>query len=206
MTFDLYTNYFNPQHEKRSSELRKAILANCESGLFQKVYLVHDERCKKDISHPLIEWIYLEWRPKYDDFFRLVNFKTEDETINLIGNTDIVFDSSLLFLEHINFDNTIVELSRYEPCGRIKNTGEDIWIWKGKVKPQVWGQLPLGELGCDWRITYEFRKAGYRVVNPSLDITTWHVHDSNIRYYPNQNKWYSHEDNHTCPIYISQIS
>ncbi len=205
MILDLYTNYFNPQHEVRANELRKTILHNCELGIFRKVYLIHDGKCIKDIDHPSIEWIYLEWRPQYADFFRLVNFNTKENTINLIGNTDIAFDASINFLEHININDTIIELSRYERDGRIKNTGEDIWIWKGKLKPQVWGNLPLGELGCDWRITFEFRKAGYRVVNPSLDITTWHNHDSNIRYYANENKWYSHEDNHTKPMKINML-
>lgn len=205
MTLDLYTSYFNPPNEKRANELKRAILSNCESGLFRKVYVFYDAKCRRDISHPLLEWVFLEWRPHYADFFHTVNFKTEDETINVVGNTDIVFDSSITFLEHMDLKDTVVELTRYEPDGRIKNYGEDIWIWKGKIKPQVWGNLPLGELGCDWRITYELRKAGYSVVNPSKDITCWHIHDSNVRYYPNTNKWYPHEDNHTAPQRIALI-
>jgi hypothetical protein len=205
MIIDFYTSYFNAPNERRASELKKAILANCESRLFRKVYVIHDAKCRKDIEHPLLQWVYLEWRPHYDDFFRLVNYMTDSETINAIGNTDIVFDPSIYFLENIDLTDTIVELSRYEPDGRIKNYGEDIWIWKGKIKPNVWANLPLGELGCDYRITYELRKAGYKVVNPSLDVTTWHVHESNIRYYANQNKWYPHGDNHTKPTKIAMI-
>lgn len=205
MRLELYTSYFNPPSELRSNELKHAILSNCNSGLFDKVYIIHDAKCRKDIDHPLIEWIFLEWRPTYSDFFNIINFNTDPDTINVMGNTDIAFDGSIRFLDRIDFNDVIVELSRYEKDGRIKNTGEDIWIWKGKLKPQVWGGLPLGELGCDWRITFEFRKAGYRVVNPSLDIITWHIHDSNIRYYGPKNKWFTEYDNHTPPTFISLI-
>lgn len=205
MKLDLYTSYFNARDPKRAEELKRSILTNCKSGLFRKVYVIHDAKTVKDFDHEVLEWVFLEWRPHYSDFFNIINFKTEDDTINCMGNTDIIFDPSIKFLEHIDLNDTIVELSRYERDGRIKNTGEDIWIWKGKIKPQVWGNLPLGELGCDWRITYEFRKAGYRVVNPSLDILTWHEHDSNIRYYAQQNRWFNDYDNHTPPTKIMLI-
>ncbi len=41
----------------------------------------------------------------------------------------------------------------------------------------------MGKLGCDNRLAHELEKAGYTVVNPSLTVQCWHLHNKNERGY-----------------------
>jgi len=202
---NLFVNYWNPIHKQRREEIRKAVIDNCNSGLFENVFLIHDKACLKDIEHDKITWLFLEWRPSFRDIFAHINFYGRNADANICANTDITYDESIFRIFELEHENICLELSRYEPNGKIENCGEDAWIFFNSVKPHLWAELPLGELGCDYRITHELRKAGYHVFNPSLDVKSYHVHQSNIRYYSgHKNDWYK-GDNWTNPCFIKDL-
>jgi hypothetical protein len=67
---------------------------------------------------------------------------------------------------------------------------QDVWIWKNILKNYEDKEcnFTLGKLGCDNKIAYIFHQMGYKVLNPSLEIITYHLHkEENDRLY--ERKW-----------------
>jgi hypothetical protein len=79
-------------------------------------------------------------------------------------------------------------LSRYEMLLDTKNDlnedfgSFDTWIWKGKIIENV-GNFRMGIGSCDVRLAREMYENGYNLKNPSLDLKTYHIHCTNIRYW-----------------------
>ena len=125
-------------------------------------------------------------KPTYDFFFKKVNEVTELDDINIICNSDIFFDDTIKYVEHIKHKEFYAILRwEWQPNGaRLteRPDSQDTWIWRGKVE-NVFGDFSLGIRGCDNRIAHEFNKAGYKIINPAKTIRTYHVHNSEIRNY-----------------------
>lgn len=137
----------------------------------------------KDINYILIR---SEDKLKYNDYFNLINNYSNEEDINIISNLDIYFDETINLCKQITKEHFLA-LSRWEMTGNIVKFGnrqdsQDCWIYKGKIN-NINGDFYTGMQGCDNRIAYEAEAAGYQVINPSLDIKTYHVHVCNVRDY-----------------------
>jgi hypothetical protein len=85
-------------------------------------------------------------------------------------------------------ENQMYALSRWDLDEDMKakhhNTwdSQDTWIFKNSIKSGNY-DIPLGIPGCDNRIAYELKEAGYEVINPSKTVKTYHYHLSNYRSY-----------------------
>ena len=128
-----------------------------------------------------------EFRPTYNDFIHAANFYADAETISIIANTDLIYSGLEKLTAYTFKPFECLELSRYETNGAIVNTGEDAWIFKGKINPSMDVDFYLGQLGCDWLFTKRLREAGYQVRNVSQDVHAIHVHDSKVRNYKPHN-------------------
>lgn len=105
--------------------------------------------------------------------------------INIIANSDIVFDGTI---EHVVLlpENRAYALSRYEPDGKLFNRpdSQDVWIFHASVKTLLESlDVNLGTPGVDNRLAFELINAGYMLSNPSKSVRTWHIHATNIREY-----------------------
>jgi hypothetical protein len=124
-------------------------------------------------------------RPTFDDFFETINRTTKEGDINIISNTDIYFDHSILLTKTIKV-NELFLLNRWDVLSdseiRLfpKYSTADVWIFKGKVR-EISASYYLGQLGCDNKLLYDLHKAGYAILNPALSILSYHLHSSNIR-------------------------
>jgi hypothetical protein len=73
-------------------------------------------------------------------------------------------------------------LSRWATADTIKpklynhNASQDVWVFKGPVKPELKANFPLGVPRCDNKLLFELQEAGYRVLNPAFSIKSFHVH------------------------------
>ena len=127
-------------------------------------------------------------KPQYRAMFEKINQLTGPDDINIICNSDIFFDDTILIAAQRLKHREVFALSRWDYINsqQIKlfdrADSQDTWIWKGYMQ-NVIGNFTLGKRGCDNRIAYEFKDAGYKVSNPSKTIKTYHVHNSNIRNY-----------------------
>lgn len=146
---------------------------------------------QKNIENKFINLIIIESQNRltYNDFFKKINKLSEDEDINIICNSDIFFDDTIALVNNIKSKEAYA-LTRSEISSNgtseffHRPDSQDTWIVRGQVK-NVDGDFLLGKRGCDNRIAYEFRKAGYDIYNPSQSIKTYHLHNSNIRTYTN---------------------
>lgn len=116
--------------------------------------------------------------------------------INIIANSDIYFETFdlkntvNLFTRHPARNMICFALTRWDvlPDGQVqymnRADSQDTWIFYGAV-PKIEGAdfYVGGVAGCDNKIAYLLALNGYKVANPSIDIMTYHVHNSQIRNY-----------------------
>jgi uncharacterized protein (DUF2235 family) len=166
---NLFYNYYTDKNKDRQKEI--------------------DFCLEKNLSNQFINTIIIESQSKlsFNDYFNKINLVTTLEDINIICNSDIYLDQSIINCLSIK-SNECFALSRWDtvenkdPIFYNHPDSQDTWIFKGKIK-DIYGNILLGTPGCDNRISYEIEKAGYVLSNPSKKIKTYHVHLSNIRNY-----------------------
>jgi len=124
-------------------------------------------------------------RTSYSDFFELTKEYPND--INVLANSDIYFDESIDLCRNMRATD-IYAISRwgFRKDGELYldanskhrdklSRSQDVWVCKG-VPLRVFGDIDMGVDGCDNRIAHEIASAGYRVMNPCMDIKCYHKH------------------------------
>lgn len=184
MKINLFTSYFESGNEARQAELDLCLRENTNNRLINKIYLTNEGNRRFGRKIKVIS----KTRPTFSDFFKSINIFSGQEDVNIIANSDIYFNSSLLMLESLYEENTCFALSRSDLIrGELKTwhspDSQDAWIFFGKIKKDIYGDFLLGKPGCDNRIAYEIQKAGYKIINLCKTITIIHVHCSQIKSY-----------------------
>lgn len=125
-------------------------------------------------------------RPTFSDLFYQINLSAEPEDITVIANSDIYFES--IFDFNLIQANQVYALSRWDwQAGKATlydhEDSQDVWAFRGKIKPVSDCDFGLGVPGCDNAIAERLQRAGYTVLNPSRSIKSIHLHTSNVRNY-----------------------
>ena len=181
---NLFINYYVSDNEIRKAEYIYSINTNLGNRYIDKVFIfLNDGVCPFE-KHSKVVQILGYTRPTYQQMFNEINACAHPEDINILSNTDIIFDNSLYLLEKMKWGDCYA-LARWErdadgPVG-FGPCSQDTWIFKGKVLPVAYADFPLGVYGCDNRIAHELKEAGHNMSNPSKSIRCHHIHDSNIR-------------------------
>lgn len=188
----LYTSFYKDKSEVRQKELELCLGMNINNPLIDKIVIMIEGHRE---LFPILQnekIIAVEKpRPTFQMFFDLANSISKEDDISLIANSDIFYDESLGLLDTFNFNNTCIALSRYhyQQDGTIKlhheKWSQDTWIFKGKIKQLKFAGFHLGIRGCDNRISYELKLAGYNVLNPALSLKSIHYHPSDLHNYGN---------------------
>jgi hypothetical protein len=168
-TIRLFYNYYEDKHPERKKEI--------------------DFCLQKNRSNPLLDIIMVECNtvPTYGFFFDKINQITGPNDINIIANSDIFFDNTIILTSGMGH-REMYALSRWEwkdetsITHRALRNSQDTWIVRGKVE-NVDGNIQLGRSWCDNKIAYAFNQSGYKVSNPSRSIKTYHYHNSGVRNY-----------------------
>lgn len=187
---NLYTTFYCEQNEERRWELAHCLSLNLGSKLFNRIYLLTEEPMDEpEILSDLISIFRLNRRPRFSDLFELVNKTCGKDDINIISNSDIIFDESINLVDAVDMTDIVFALSRWD----IQEDGsllhhcacdsQDSWIFKGPVRDGMYADFELGTPGSDNRICHEFEQMGYNVVNPSKSIICKHLQLSNHRNY-----------------------
>jgi hypothetical protein len=165
----LFVNVYTDKNEARNAELVECLAANKES--FDEVVEIHG-------------------RPTYREYFEKINEVAQDDDISIVSNLDIVFEiGSFHMINGYLKANEVYALSRWDlkKSGDIvhfdRDDSQDAWCFRGKVTIPNDCDFGTGECGCDNAIADRLEKAGYRVLNPSKDIMTLHIHTSEVRNY-----------------------
>lgn len=182
---------YNINNNKRRSEIKKCFKSILNNKNFTSITVINQ---KSNINIPIlntINCINTTSRPLFSDLFDY----TRDGYINVITNSDILFDNTIDKIRHIN-DKTIFSLTRREIDGKLyrQNIGnsQDVWVVKNSVPNYIIDQLkfPIGIPGCDSKINWIFQSNGYYVANPSKSIRLYHLHSSEVRSYSNEDRIY----------------
>lgn len=161
---------YTPASEARRAELKRCYEENDRCGVFQEiVYVAGDEK-----------------RLTYNDFFALAASEYQGEKC-VVANTDISFrHPSCLGLSDTIAPGRLVALTRWHDdlgpwfVGQYVNNrffagSQDVWGFVGGEFVGI-ADIPLGEPGCDCRLTAKVVRTGAAVWNPCLSIRTMHVH------------------------------
>lgn len=124
----------------------------------------------------------IDGRPAFRQMFHIANEKFAGEVI-VIANSDITFDESIRRLGKLA-RGTFVALTRWENKNQFygRKDSQDAWVFRAPIA-EVEADFTLGLPGCDNRIAYLLKEAGYKVINPSLEIKILHHHTSRVRSY-----------------------
>lgn len=192
---NLFISYYKATTPERQAEIDYCLKANCENPLIDRVCVLwyDSSGVQPMFNHEKIILIGHNTKlPDYKFFFDGANGRILiGNEISIIANADIIFDETLSHLDKLK-ENDCWALSRWEmksdytkhiPQIQIYGDSQDVWIFRGKIKPIGKADFPLGKMGCDNRIAYEIAKAGYNISNPSKTVHTWHLHNSGVRGY-----------------------
>ncbi len=188
MKVRLFTTWYEERIPQRRSEYELCLQANLGCTVLNGV-IVLDESGHLAVCEPSAMVFPIVTRPTYSDFFSWINNVAGPSDLSIIANTDMAFDDSLAMLLEFDWpERTVFALSRWDVLvdGTAKlfehGDSQDCWIFKGKVPERI-GQFPVGVYDCDNKIAWELQQVGYRVLNPSLSLRTYHHHLSGYRSY-----------------------
>ena len=178
----LYTTFYNETNNFRKQELLSCLQNTSSNKAISKIIVFNEGESIAYLGPHRIEEIFIDKRPTYQDFINYINANSNTDDIHIIANTDIYFDKNIKVLKHINLKDTCLALSRWDTADTIKpklynrNDSQDVWVFKGPVKPELKANFPLGVPRCDNKLHFELQEAGYRVLNPAFSIKSFHVH------------------------------
>ena len=178
----LYTTFYNETNNFRKQELLSCLQNTSSNKAISKIIVFNEGESIAYLGPHRIEEIFIDKRPTYQDFINYINTNSNTDDIHIIANTDIYFDKNIEVLKHINLKDTCLALSRWDTADTIKpklynhNDSQDVWVFKGPVKPELKANFPLGVPRCDNRLLFELQEAGYRVLNPAFSIKVFHIH------------------------------
>jgi len=185
---NLIVNYYTDLNPDRSAEINLCLKLNCINKLFNKIIIINETMEDIDFIDKSDRIIIINKsnRLTFNEIFSISNEYCLENTINILINSDIVIGE--------NFDNIRLDyadwafvVSRYNILdnGTINFCNDpgsfDTWIWEGKLKYNI-GNYLMGKPNCDVLLANELSRY-YKIKNPSYDLKTYHVHNTNIRNY-----------------------
>lgn len=196
MKYYLFTTYYISEDQERNDENFKCLKENYNLDIISRIFLFLQNQEKPEISDSKskIEYVSINKRPKFSDFFNFTNQLNNEDTRFIIANSDIFFDETLSLLNELAIENKVITLTRWDLQNDNslkfynKFLSQDVWIFSDKINPKI-GDYFIGQHGCDNRLLYELDQAGKKIINPSLSVKTIHVHMSQLRPYFNDSNY-----------------
>lgn len=178
----LYTTFYPEKNKNRFQELLTCLKNNLGNKEIKSITVFNEGGDLSVFDISKLNIISITTRPTYQDFFNHINQKGLENDIHIIANTDIYFDNHIAVLKHLHLDNKVLTLARWDtteakqPKLYNHNDSQDVWIFKGEIKPNLKSNFPLGVPRCDNRLLYELQQARYHVLNPAFSIKAFHIH------------------------------
>ena len=195
----LISTYYKSNNEDRNNEIKECLIKNYQNNYINKIYLlndtIYDLSFIKDIKKKIIQIIISEeknYKLKFSDSIKFINDHLSGE-VCILSNSDIYFDNSLLKIDNIT--DTLFALLRYDQDINGKknifklfdiprDNSQDSWIFKSPLNIDLNKiDFSFGTLGCDSVFLYHVYNTGIKISNPSFDIITTHIHNSDYRTY-----------------------
>lgn len=199
----LFVQYYHTHDRPRQAELDFCLLINVQHAPFDKIFVLTEENDvvpEQVAQNAKVSVVAVKSRPTFDDMISVVNQNTDENSVNVMCNSDICFDSSINQIRWLRNDEAL-NISRWDVtrgvqaltydtlrnCCRAYHSNDsfDVWAVRGAYRKTAMGHalFALGTPGCDNRFAWILQHAGYKVKNPCKNIYCYHVHTSNIRSY-----------------------
>jgi hypothetical protein len=188
--FELISTYYKASEPEREYENIQCLINNLNHPLILKVHLFLQGNDLPLVSNDeKLIFIHHSKRPTFQDLFDYGN-NLNPKSIRVVANSDIYFDETLKLAHFALTSLDVLALTRWDlqKDGNLEFynnfKSQDVWIFKKFIKSDI-GKFHIGRHGCDNRLVYEFKKAGYKIDNPSFSLRTIHLHQSALRTYFN---------------------
>ena len=189
----------------RNTEIKKTLYYNANNKYIDKIILLNEKIYSEEelgINSEKIIQIPINKRLTYKDV--MIYARTLSNSYIVLANSDIFLDYTIDKIKDfgISQEKKMYCQLRYEfdGCSKLKNCklfgnniirpdSQDTWIFHSNFNvPDI--MLPvfdfsLGTRGCDNKILYLMKLAGFTCYNDPTSIRTYHLHRSEIRNYGN---------------------
>lgn len=129
-------------------------------------------------------------RITFREMFLYGNHVSEPGDKIVIANSDIYFlPETVKQIEALNLGGYCLALSRWDLLadGSIEHydhaDSQDCFVFEAPINIPKGLDFSPGVPGCDNRLCFLFKQSGYKVINPSKDVKTVHVHLTGLRTY-----------------------
>lgn len=195
---NLFIEYYKSENIERDKEIYFCINKNINNIFINRIYLFVEKKYEDyaknsfNLNSKIVIIISAE-RVNIDEVIQYINNISNDESINIISNSDIFFNHTLSKVKKNISPNTCFALSRWEIkvnklrfkiISLAEGYSQDSWMFKGKINLKNKFQYYLGTLGVDNAFAYIIQTSGYEIYNISKSIRAFHYHSSNIRNTP----------------------
>lgn len=198
--FNLFVPYYNDKSTIRQKEINWCLSDNVRNNLIDNIYLFpeHSSNVIPKIDTFKINIINLNKRITYKDVINFINsLENTKDSYNIMANSDIVFNESLLLLYTINMNNLVIALTRWEfdpilgkipELCMIPEQSQDVWIFDGHIKNNIDCDFYFGLRGCDGIFANALIKSNYKIINPVYSIKVNHYHTCPVRHHSEDNR------------------
>jgi hypothetical protein len=181
----IFEPYYKDNDEERQQEINHCIIKNIENENIDKIFLFSEtEEFPLEFMTNKVEIIMLKEWTIYNKIIKFINSKEDfANSYNIILNSDMYLDNSILLLRKFNIENSCIALSPWSvDKNKILNevSSQGCWIFKNHIKEFDY-VVPMGRPGCEHRFLYELHNKGYILYNLCYDIIVWHKHLSMLR-------------------------
>lgn len=186
---NLFIEYYEEKNTDRMAEYIECLKRNIENDYIDKIFLITEDS-SVNANNKKIKIIKVNYRLTYENAFNIINDYSDKDDINVLSNSDIYFNYTLQELRFNKFTrNDVLCLTRWNVnkdsiIFHNRKDSQDVWIFFGKIRNVNENMnFNLGKPGCDNRIAAELTKLNYNLLNPSLTIKAFHLHQTKVRNY-----------------------
>jgi hypothetical protein len=226
--FILMTTLYNEKNDIRKNEFLYTLEKNINSGNFEKI-IIFFEKLENEcfiselvnrIGSQLVEIVPINSRPSFSFLFGYANQNYIGKKV-VISNADIYFDNSLKKIDNKYLYNSLVSLNRYDlvnlieskarmmKCGiekkrRFYSFSADSWIFLSPIHVKISDVFLMGTMFCE-KFINNFIQHKITIKNPSLDVKSFHVHNSEIRNYKFEDKYPQYRQVHVKVTRLNEV-
>lgn len=185
----LFISAYPEKDRSRAEELHTCLMNNLKSGCFDAIWVIAEDDGKgieylRDVSPYTVNILPCTVRPTFRTFFECVNnilikLGKDQNVVNVIANSDIYFEEiTVLPTYNQCFGLTRYEVNKNGPITFLnRSDSQDSFFFRGFIKIPKYCDFTTGIGGCDNRLCAELLNVGYEMLNPSLTIKSFHIHD-----------------------------
>jgi hypothetical protein len=182
--YALLVGFYDTPDKDRNSELLFSLQENVKNKHISNI-VVFNETPDVPVDSDKIVYVNINSRMTYKNYFKYANKHLSGQRC-IIANSDIVISHDLEKFQSVKIDKAFICLSRWDKDGKRLESGgdsQDTWIFQSPVKEGLVkdADYPLGCLFSDIVLSFLAAKNNYMLWNPSKDIVTRHIHQSEFR-------------------------